>query len=101
MVFKGSLTPETIEATFPGATKVTPDSINDNKPEGVYFAETGTYFFTIRVVGACPKLADDMSCEIYEERPTACRRLLVGESECNKARKKENIIRKESSLAGY
>lgn len=46
----------------------------------------------VLLIGACPKLDNQKSqCTIYENRPAACERLEVGGTNCNSARKMDNL----------
>lgn len=55
---------------------------------GIYFItnEDGTH--DVGIKGNCPNLLPNGACGIYEERPSACRSLEVGDSGCRFAREK-------------
>ncbi len=40
---------------------------------------------------ACPFLADDRRCGVYDTRPAACRTLVAGDAQCQEARRRHGL----------
>jgi len=43
-------------------------------------------------LGACPFLAGDNRCAVYDSRPEPCRRFKPGSSECDEARRRVGLL---------
>jgi Fe-S-cluster containining protein len=66
----------------------------DSDHHGVYYAkETArrSSLFTLVLLGPCPNLAQDGSCNIYPSRPEQCRDFKFGGENCNDIRKIEGL----------
>ncbi len=92
MEIKGNIPEKTIREIFPNAIKTDLYTLLEMTYKGVYFSETGTQFYKIRMIGPCPNLDKDSVCQIYPERPVACKRLVIGDDYCRKARATDGLL---------
>src|SRR5581483_3902972 len=56
-------------------------------PQGAYYTENQYGNYNVQIIGNCPNLRADNSCQIYAERPSACKNLSVRSRDCSAARK--------------
>ena len=59
--------------------------------DGVYVATNGSGMNIVGIKGNCPNLLPSGECGIYDERPEACRNLVVGGQDCRSARRKAGL----------
>lgn len=101
MRLSGNIPEEQIKNYFPDATKIPSTDLFERIPDGVYYAETGTQFYSIRLVGPCPNLLENSDCGIYEDRPVACKRMMIGGDYCSNARIKDGLLPIEVVIQKY
>lgn len=90
-----NLTPDELSTAFPNATRVaTYDEAYDAlefggtaTPDYVLFAPLENGIIAAAVIGKCPNLTPQNTCNIYTQRPTECAEFPEGGKSCAKTRR--------------
>jgi len=78
---------------FPGVIELDQNDLHDKYLiiNGVYCSEYRGKL-EVKIVGPCPNLKEGYDCDIYQDKPNACKLFVMGGEECSKAKK--SVFRK-------